>query len=115
MDSYEGEERKPLLCNKLPASEDPLPATIRETTLIVERRFQDTPISLKCPTCRQEVITLLRYEYGTRTLMATLFLFLAGPVCWLGCCLLPFCVNKLRDVIHTCPSCNCVIGKYIRN
>ena len=32
-------------------------------------------------------------------------------LCW-PCVCVPCCVPSWRDVTHTCPNCNCLIGKY---
>ncbi|VDP78390.1 unnamed protein product [Echinostoma caproni] len=34
--------------------------------------------------------------------------------CFFGCCLIPFCVNTCKDVVHKCPSCGQRIGSYRR-
>lgn len=34
--------------------------------------------------------------------------------CWLGCCLIPFCIQDLQDVKHICPNCSKVVGVYRR-
>jgi len=33
---------------------------------------------------------------------------------WLGCCLIPFCINGAKDVVHSCPNCQRMVGRYNR-
>lgn len=33
---------------------------------------------------------------------------------WLGCCLIPFCINGAKDVVHSCPNCQRMVGRYTR-
>lgn len=37
-----------------------------------------------------------------------------GFRCFLGCCLVPFCVDSLMDVRHTCPVCRQELFLYKR-
>ena len=41
-------------------------------------------------------------------------LIAAGVICLVGCifgcCLIPFCMDDLKKVIHKCPNCNNILG-----
>ncbi|XP_022338255.1 LITAF domain-containing protein-like [Crassostrea virginica] len=73
--------------------------------------MRDIPVRVTCPSCRADVMTSTVFETGTMTWL------LAGILCILGCwpcCLIPFCVEGCKDVIHTCPNCQTQVGVYRR-
>nr|XP_022341661.1 cell death-inducing p53-target protein 1 homolog [Crassostrea virginica] len=74
--------------------------------------FREVPVHMQCPYCHAEVATSVTYEAGTMTWVICLFLILFGF--WLGCCLIPFCIDGCKDCVHTCPNCQQVIGKFNR-
>ncbi|XP_054246951.1 lipopolysaccharide-induced tumor necrosis factor-alpha factor [Indicator indicator] len=74
--------------------------------------FHDRPIQMCCPSCNQMIVTRLSYESGALTWLSCGGLFLVG--CIGGCCLIPFCIDALKDVDHTCPNCHALIGSYKR-
>jgi len=65
-----------------------------------------------CPSCHATITTTTIYEAGALCWLLCFGLFLFG-FC-LGCCLIPFCINDCKDVVHKCPNCNALIGKYTR-
>ncbi|XP_023262766.1 lipopolysaccharide-induced tumor necrosis factor-alpha factor [Seriola lalandi dorsalis] len=72
----------------------------------------DSPVQIVCPKCNQTVLTKVDYSAGLLTYLFCGGLFFCGFV--LGCCLIPFCVDRLRDAKHTCPTCKAVLGLYKR-
>ena len=34
--------------------------------------------------------------------------------CWMGCCLIPCCMDECMDKEHSCPNCKAFLGKYRR-
>uniref|UniRef100_A0A8C5WKI0 LITAF domain-containing protein n=1 Tax=Leptobrachium leishanense TaxID=445787 RepID=A0A8C5WKI0_9ANUR len=74
--------------------------------------FQDTPAATTCPSCRQSIVTKIIYNTGLLAWLLFGILLLLG--CWLGCCLIPFCVDSCKDVDHFCPNCNHHLYKYKR-
>jgi len=77
-----------------------------------QQMFREAPVVMACPHCRANITTSLTYENGTITWLAAGGLCFIG--CWLGCCLIPLCVDSLKDVKHYCPNCNKMVGSYNR-
>ncbi|XP_077172143.1 lipopolysaccharide-induced tumor necrosis factor-alpha factor isoform X3 [Paroedura picta] len=74
--------------------------------------LQDRPVQMCCPFCSKVIVTRLTHSAGTLTWLSCGSLCLLG--CWVGCCLIPFCVDSLLDVDHYCPSCEALVGTYKR-
>ncbi|KAK3098325.1 hypothetical protein FSP39_018456 [Pinctada imbricata] len=74
--------------------------------------FREHPVRTKCPACNAEVLTSTSFESGTLTWVACLVLAFIGL--WLGCCLIPFCLDGCKDVVHSCPNCRHTIGRFNR-
>ena len=70
--------------------------------------FAFTPAPFTCPHCGQQGVTSVEYQPGCLT-----YLLCAGTAfigCWMGCCLLPFCINEVQDATHYCPHCSRGVG-----
>ncbi|XP_053550298.1 lipopolysaccharide-induced tumor necrosis factor-alpha factor homolog [Bombina bombina] len=83
-----------------------------QTTVVLQNAFHDTPVCCICPICHQNIVTRTEYKTGLLTWAVFGGLILFG--CWLGCCLIPFCVDSCKDVDHFCPNCNHHLQKYRR-
>nr|KAF6488616.1 hypothetical protein HJG59_000133 [Molossus molossus] len=70
------------------------------------------PVHYQCPYCGNYIITVTTPVPGILTWMLCTTLFVFG--CVLGCCLLPFCVDSLQDVSHSCPVCRNELFRYHR-
>ncbi|XP_051529660.1 lipopolysaccharide-induced tumor necrosis factor-alpha factor-like isoform X2 [Myxocyprinus asiaticus] len=68
-----------------------------------------TTATVKCPFCQKIVDTEVRYKIGSNTFLFCCLLSVLG--CLAGCCLVPFCTNRFKDVAHECPSCRKDVGK----
>ena len=66
------------------------------------------PMWTNCPNCDTEVITT------TQKSISTFQCVIGGALClFCYCCwCIPFCKNDWKDVLHTCPNCNYVLGRY---
>ncbi|KAL5018827.1 hypothetical protein ScPMuIL_004549 [Solemya velum] len=85
---------------------------VQQPVVTLVQRFTATPVHTVCPTCRSSIVTSTEYEVGTFAWIAAAIIFFLGF--WLFCCLIPFCLNDCKDVVHTCPSCHAHIGRYNR-
>ncbi|XP_031418436.1 lipopolysaccharide-induced tumor necrosis factor-alpha factor homolog [Clupea harengus] len=74
--------------------------------------FGDSPVQVTCPSCHQTGVTKVEFSSGLITYLFCGGLFMCGLV--LGCCLIPFCVDRLRDAKHSCSNCKAVLGVYKR-
>lgn len=64
------------------------------------------PTSMVCPSCRERIVTKVRYEAGTKT---HLFALLICLVFW-PCVCVPYCVDSCNNANHYCPNCGSFIG-----
>ncbi|XP_028402684.1 lipopolysaccharide-induced tumor necrosis factor-alpha factor homolog [Dendronephthya gigantea] len=81
-------------------------------TVMTPLMFGPTPINMVCSHCGAQIVTATSYEPGILT-----WLFCGGIAvvgCWLGCCLIPFCIDDIKDCRHTCPNCQNFLGVYRR-
>lgn len=83
-----------------------------QVTHLMTVSFHEAPVATTCPACHASVVTATSYVTGTLTWLACLGLCVIG--CDAGCCLIPFCVDSMKDVVHSCPSCGNQIGVYRR-
>eukprot|EP00397_Hematodinium_sp_SG-2012_P019763 GEMP01020326.1.p1 GENE.GEMP01020326.1~~GEMP01020326.1.p1 ORF type:complete len:146 (+),score=21.11 GEMP01020326.1:292-729(+) len=65
------------------------------------------PYQCNCPHCGEFIQTIVQHKVGTETWVITVVL------CFLSCgvlSFLPFCINGLKDVRHSCPHCHNSLG-----
>ncbi|RNA40931.1 Lipopolysaccharide-induced tumor necrosis factor-alpha factor [Brachionus plicatilis] len=78
------------------------------------RKYGRNPQPDTCPQCKASIITKTEYRSGLMNWIICgeicLFgLFLIVPL--FGCQCIPFCIDGLKDVYHSCPNCNQQLGK----
>eukprot|EP00122_Pirum_gemmata_P005663 Pgem_evm1s5164 len=67
------------------------------------------PSLVKCPSCNNVTTTITKYKIGKMTFLTSCLMCFI-PCFWLGCCFLPFMVDKGKDVQHKCGFCGSKIG-----
>ena len=71
--------------------------------------YGDKPVQCTCPHCNAVIVSRIERKTGLLVWLIFGILLLFG--CWLGCCLIPFCVTDIKDVEHYCPQCGMLIGE----
>ncbi|KAM4631843.1 lipopolysaccharide-induced tumor necrosis factor-alpha factor [Discoglossus pictus] len=74
--------------------------------------FYDRPVQMCCQYCNRMMTTRLEFTSGALAWLSCGGLCLLG--CGAGCCLIPFCVDALKDVDHYCTSCHKLVGSFKR-
>ncbi|EFO18255.2 hypothetical protein LOAG_10240 [Loa loa] len=72
--------------------------------------FGPRSCTMTCPSCNKAIVTETHTHAGLLAFTICGILLLFG--CWLGCCLIPFCVRDCLDVNHICPNCKILLGFY---
>ncbi|XP_031660587.1 uncharacterized protein LOC109870544 isoform X2 [Oncorhynchus kisutch] len=76
---------------------------LSEDIVEVEKLNSD-PAIVQCPICEQVITTETYRKIGGAAWMLCLVSSMLG--CVAGCCLIPFCLDNLKDVRHRCPECH---------
>ena len=71
--------------------------------------FGTTPVTINCHNCGKNITTSVIKKTGAMQWLACGICCIFG--CDFGCCFIPFCIDSLKDVTHSCPNCNIVLGK----
>ncbi|CAG8544159.1 10561_t:CDS:2 [Paraglomus brasilianum] len=102
--------------NPYPAIPNPTYGTSRDTVILTPAvplaDIKDQPVVTTCPQCQRVVLSHTRYRNGSATWLASFALMCFGLNG--GCCLIPFCLNDLKNVIHECPNCGRIMAEYSR-
>ncbi|XP_075251657.1 uncharacterized protein LOC142344064 [Convolutriloba macropyga] len=83
---------------------------ITTTPLVNNRKMGRVSVVVNCPNCHATVSTRVELNPGALAWIFCLGLLLFG--CWLGCCLIPFCVDSCQDARHICPNCGATVGSH---
>jgi lipopolysaccharide-induced tumor necrosis factor-alpha factor len=59
--------------------------------------------------CEKRGITETTKNTSVVQYLACLGLFTVGLS--FGCCFIPFCVDSMKDTVHTCAACKVVLGR----
>lgn len=99
---------KLICCSSVGKSRKPFfyPATV----IVQTARMGPHPSMMTCPSCRASIQTTVKHEPSTKTHLIAVLLCACG--CWLGCCLIPYCVDSCQNANHSCPNCGTFLGSH---
>ncbi|XP_064171655.1 lipopolysaccharide-induced tumor necrosis factor-alpha factor homolog [Anguilla rostrata] len=81
----------------------PPPSKPAPQVILDAQDLPTTPSLMKCPACRELIITETVFRVGGTTWLVCVMCSMLG--CVGGCCLIPFCAKCFKDVEHKCPKC----------
>lgn len=92
------------------------PNSVGAASFIVARNAMagalDEPFPVQCPFCHSLVTTKIVHVAGCMTYLVCTAVGVFTS--FLGCCLIPCCMNRFKDVKHYCPQCDQLIAIYKR-
>jgi len=98
----------PYPAGSVPGGPPPPTMTTTTTVIVTPAQLPATPVTMQCPNCHAHITTEITPVNGLLVWLCVIGLLLIG--CWLGCCLIPLCIDDLKDVEHRCPQCRAYIG-----
>ncbi|CAF3301664.1 unnamed protein product [Rotaria socialis] len=72
--------------------------------------FSRNPVQCTCSHCGSIIVTRIEETSGLLAWLICALLVIFG--CWLGCCLIPFCVSDFQNIKHYCPNCKAFLAEY---
>ncbi|KAM9987959.1 hypothetical protein ACTFIZ_003307 [Dictyostelium cf. discoideum] len=78
----------------------------------VQPTFGVVSVDCICQHCQTHMSTKISHKSGSMVWLVCVLLIIFG--CWLGCCLIPFGIDSLKDVQHKCSHCKKVLYRFDR-
>lgn len=95
-----------LIDTTVSSSDSPPPFPAPQVILDVEQLPRQSA-QTQCPFCHQFITTDVTTKAGSAAYIACLISILF--CCIAGCCVIPFCMDGCKDVVHKCPKCRSYI------
>ncbi|CAM2718646.1 unnamed protein product [Rotaria socialis] len=72
----------------------PVTPPVTQIITVMQPKLGSLPVQCTCSKCHQSIVSRTELSNGLAVWVACLALVVVG--CWLGCCLIPFCVDDLK-------------------
>eukprot|EP00794_Sanderia_malayensis_P004849 gene4849-5484_t len=74
--------------------------------------FKTFPVTVNCPSCRVDIATTVNTKIGLMVWLSSAACCMVCP--FTGLWFFPCCMDDFKDVVHRCPICNAIVGRYYR-
>eukprot|EP00090_Calanus_glacialis_P019403 TRINITY_DN29810_c0_g1_i1.p1 TRINITY_DN29810_c0_g1~~TRINITY_DN29810_c0_g1_i1.p1 ORF type:complete len:149 (+),score=31.99 TRINITY_DN29810_c0_g1_i1:55-501(+) len=92
-----------------PQTMQPQPQVVTQVQYIASPSYGSHPVTLVCPQCQKNITTRTSSEPSQTAWILGIVLCVLGCV---PCCLIPCCMDSMKQVTHSCPSCNSTLGRF---
>ncbi|CAL8139180.1 unnamed protein product [Orchesella dallaii] len=82
----------------------------QQTVVVVASTFGPHSTQVTCPHCGTQCQTKTEKNPSIVAYISTVAICCLGG--WLGCCLIPLCIDACMDTQHGCPNCGAQLGTY---
>ncbi|XP_030610629.1 uncharacterized protein LOC115798077 [Archocentrus centrarchus] len=88
---------------------EPAVETLRDLIVPVNSLTKEAALT-RCPSCEQIMITQTQKRVGETAWLACCMCSMIG--CVAGCCLIPFYMNRFKDIRHQCSHCQSTVHTF---
>ncbi|XP_023324383.1 lipopolysaccharide-induced tumor necrosis factor-alpha factor homolog [Eurytemora carolleeae] len=99
---YEGDQQ--------PTQQQPTTHHTNVVHVVQNIKYGRQPVQTTCGNCRSTIVTATEADTGVVAFAIAAGFCVVGL--WCGCCCIPFFMDSLKDVKHTCPNCNALLGTF---
>merc|ERR1711981_453621 len=91
-----------------PMQYPPPPQVVTQVQYVTAPSYGHSPVTITCPSCNKHITTRTSSEPNSTAWILGLVLCVLGCV---PCCLIPCCMDSMKQVTPSCPSCSTTLGR----
>jgi len=91
-----------------PYQQQPQPV-VTQVQYVGGSAYGPNPVTITCPHCGKHITSRTSSEPSATAWIFGFVLCIFGCI---PCCVIPCCIDSMKEVTHSCPSCNTTLGRY---